>query len=637
MDFVIKSVFVNGDSNLRGADYIVRKTFAEQITKEELHRLYWEEGKTTEEIGRLYNVGQTPVLALMRELGITRRQGGKEKIPEFLTAEELSRLYIDEGKSIGEIARLYRRNGKHVRILMKRYGIQLRPAGKQQLEDKISVEEISHLYWKEEKTLKELALHLKVGTNAVLNFMERNNIPRRTKREKFETLITKEELQRLYYDEKKTITEIGMVYNVSTNAVSKLMEKWGVEKRELTSVDRLRNIYKDSPIVMLEERVTKEELHNLYWKEGKNLEEIGGIYGVHQQTVSKLMDRWGIPKRKTSESHAPLRKKVSKEILEDLYVKQRKSANEISKIVGASNRGIDCLLDYYGIPKRSHQESCQIFYSENTNFNVDFFKRKSREFFYILGLLLTDGAIQENDRVSIGLTDLDVIEWIARTIELKTVIHKSVRKSNIVAGRELKKPSKPVYRIAFLNKEVAQILRGYGLEPNKTHTLKFPIIPDEFMPDFLRGVLDGDGTISVYEYKNKNSYGYKYAISYASASFDFIKAVKESIENLIGGERKIIQMANGVYVYSVSAQWDVYQFATLLYENEAFGMSRKKEKVLSLLETPPQKAVRFVIPKEEFKNLYIIQEKSIDEIASIYGLNRKSVYQLLYTYGYKKR
>ncbi|MDA1570066.1 hypothetical protein PDK93_29050, partial [Bacillus cereus] len=136
---------------------------------------------------------------------------------------------------------------------------------------------------------------------------------------------------------------------------------------------------------------------------------------------------------------------------------------------------------------------------------------------------------------------------------------------------------------------------------------------------------------------NKNSYGYKYAISYASASFDFIKAVKESIENLIGGERKIIQMANGVYVYSVSAQWDVYQFATLLYENEAFGMSRKKEKVLSLLETPPQKAVRFVIPKEEFKNLYIIQEKSIDEIASIYGLNRKSVYQLLYTYGYKKR
>ena len=81
------------------------------------------------------------------------------------------------------------------------------------------------------KTLKELALHLKVGTNAVLNFMERNNIPRRTKREKFETLITKEELQRLYYDEKKTITEIGMVYNVSTNAVSKLMEKWGWKKR----------------------------------------------------------------------------------------------------------------------------------------------------------------------------------------------------------------------------------------------------------------------------------------------------------------------------------------------------------------------------------------------------------------------
>ena len=38
-----------------------------------------------------------------------------------------------------------------------------------------------------------------------------------------------------------------------------------------------------------------------------------------------------------------------------------------------------------------------------------------------------------------------------------------------------------------MNKEVAQILRGYGLEPNKTHTLKFPIIPDEFMPDFLRG------------------------------------------------------------------------------------------------------------------------------------------------------
>ena len=614
-----------------------KKSFKERITQEELYSLYWEEGRTAKDIGELYNVGQTPVLKFMNELGIARRESGREKVIEFLSKAELTTLYIYEGKSTKNIAELYDVHESHVRILMKRYKIGARASGKQPLESNISSEEMSRLYWEENKTLKEIALHLNVGTDTVLNFMKRNNIPRRTRREKFETLITKKELKQLYCEDEKTTIEIGTIYNVSTNSVLNLLKKWGIKTRKLTKVDKLKNIYKDKPIILLEDKVTRKELYNLYWEERKTLKDIGKIYSVHWGTVTKLMDNWGIPKRKTSESHAPLRDRISKEDLEYLYIKQKKSANEISKLIGASNKGIDNLLNYYEISKRSQQESCQMYYDENTNFNVDFFKKDSSKFFYILGLLLTDGMIQDNERVSIGLTDLEVIKWIAGTIELKTNIHRSVRKSNVVAGRELKQPPKPIYRISFLNKEVSPILKGYGLKPNKTHTLEFPNMPNEFIPDFLRGVLDGDGSISVSKYKNKNSIGYKYAISYASASINFITMIKVAIENLIGGERKIMQMTNGVYIYSINAQWDVYQFAKLLYNGDAFGMSRKKERLLPLLESPPKKPLRFIITKEVFEDLYTVQKKSIAEIANMYELETKNVYHLLYTYGYKQR
>jgi len=65
-----------------------------------------------------------------------------------------------------------------------------------------------------------------------------------------------------------------------------------------------------------------------------------------------------------------------------------------------------------------------------------------------------------------------------------------------------------------------------GITPAKSHTINQIIIPEEFFRDFLRGHLDGDGSITVYmdkynTYKNQNIF----IKDYSYGSFQQVKNI----------------------------------------------------------------------------------------------------------------
>ncbi|MBM2834157.1 MAG: endonuclease [Candidatus Brocadiaceae bacterium] len=62
-----------------------------------------------------------------------------------------------------------------------------------------------------------------------------------------------------------------------------------------------------------------------------------------------------------------------------------------------------------------------------------------------------------------------------------------------------------------------------GLTPNKSLSMKFPEIPDEYMRHFIRGCWDGDGTVYI-ERRNGNL-----KTSFISGSIEFIKVLKEHL------------------------------------------------------------------------------------------------------------
>lgn len=68
------------------------------------------------------------------------------------------------------------------------------------------------------------------------------------------------------------------------------------------------------------------------------------------------------------------------------------------------------------------------------------------------------------------------------------------------------------WEITICSSALADWLINIGCTPKKSLTMIFPQVPDKYLPDFLRGVVDGDGWISMHLDKKKNTFSYKLGI-----------------------------------------------------------------------------------------------------------------------------
>jgi len=125
----------------------------------------------------------------------------------------------------------------------------------------------------------------------------------------------------------------------------------------------------------------------------------------------------------------------------------------------------------------------------------------SAEIAYVVGLITTDGSLSKDKRhIDYTSSDLQLLRTFKTCLSLnnKICIKYSSRKYN-----------KKSYHIQFGNVEFYNWLLKIGLMPDKTHRLKEVDVPKLYFKDFLRGFLDGDGSIFRYtdkymSYKNKH-------------------------------------------------------------------------------------------------------------------------------------
>ena len=95
------------------------------------------------------------------------------------------------------------------------------------------------------------------------------------------------------------------------------------------------------------------------------------------------------------------------------------------------------------------------------------------------------------------------------------------------------------YRVQWCARRLYDWLVGIGLTPAKSLTLRPLEVPDEFFADFLRGCIDGDGSVLVYtdryNTQKKDSYVYeRLYVSLVSASRPFVEWIQAVIRRLIG-------------------------------------------------------------------------------------------------------
>ena len=114
--------------------------------------------------------------------------------------------------------------------------------------------------------------------------------------------------------------------------------------------------------------------------------------------------------------------------------------------------------------------------------------------FYLLGAFITDGCVYKNNgntyACQLSSCDKDWLETIKKILGKNLNIHQF--KENY-------------WGIRITRNEIAQWFIKHGCIPQKTYSITLPQIPEKFFSDFLRGCIDGDGSIGTYVSKKQTT------------------------------------------------------------------------------------------------------------------------------------
>ncbi len=152
---------------------------------------------------------------------------------------------------------------------------------------------------------------------------------------------------------------------------------------------------------------------------------------------------------------------------------------------------------------------------------------KDKDLWYLVGLITTDGNLSSDGRhTSITSKEYDYLEKLKLALGLENRIGKKLNGKHMIS-----------YQIQIANKGFYEFLLSIGLTPKKSLTLGDLKIPDPCFPDFMRGVIDGDGCIRSWIHpSNKKE---QWSLRVYSAAPKFTSWLRESIKRNLLVEGKV--------------------------------------------------------------------------------------------------
>lgn len=192
---------------------------------------------------------------------------------------------------------------------------------------------------------------------------------------------------------------------------------------------------------------------------------------------------------------------------------------------------------------------------------------------YILGFIAADGSVYGNI-LSIELKNGDsehkLLEQISEELgsnkPIEDTFHYNKRYNLHTQGS----------RVTFYSDRLVTDLNSYGITPNKTKTLhvNLTLIPNKYLRDFWRGVMDGDGSLYLTNgiHKSLCLVGSKQIIT---SFHDLIKAKYNISCKILNRKDK------NMHQITYQKEVNVIQIASYLYENSSLYLERKYQRALS--------------------------------------------------------
>lgn len=184
---------------------------------------------------------------------------------------------------------------------------------------------------------------------------------------------------------------------------------------------------------------------------------------------------------------------------------------------------------------------------------------------YVIGVIATDGNLSSSGRhINVTSKDREMIYTIKKILRLKNKVSKKAR-----GGAKRKQ----YFFLQFGDVCFYDFLTSVGLTPAKSKTIKKLAIPRKYFPDFLRGCIDGDGSIG--SFKHPESMLLQVRIRLVSASPEFLSWILQTLQKQFGIAGGWIYQAKGVSTLSFGKN-DAIKILRLIYYRESLPLLSRK-------------------------------------------------------------
>lgn len=240
---------------------------------------------------------------------------------------------------------------------------------------------------------------------------------------------------------------------------------------------------------------------------------------------------------------------------------------------------------------------------ETRKYNIDdnFFNEiNSESKAYILGLLYADGCVYNNigsvwAKLDLMYDDRDLLYKISKEMKNECPIRRHTYKRNEYFSNQDKNYefTHDMCRYSMRSNQIVSDLIKLGCPPAKTFKIIFPssqIVSCDYMRHFLRGYLDGDGSLTGSPRKSNSKYRDTYLHFFLTftGTLNFVSGVKEYLNNnvvkFIGDIRSRWDNGYDNFTLSIDGNNILEKILDWLYDDSTIFLQRKYEKYLLLKE-----------------------------------------------------
>jgi Helix-turn-helix domain of resolvase/LAGLIDADG-like domain len=315
------------------------------------------------------------------------------------------------------------------------------------------------------------------------------------------------------------------------------------------------------------EIVEKEIAHRYIG--GESTIVLAKIYEVSVGGIRGILARQGIncrlPGERPIRSDAGIHQMDTEQLIQ--MVEQGMSIREIARAMNVSPSIVSNTCKYLNIPLKDRMEQSLAKRCRTIPENL-FVPRLDSNASWLLGILMTDGNVSDQGRITLSTSDEDGAQKAKEIIGFGEIRRQVPRGNTSVL----------MHCYEAHSRHLATRLENFGIMPRKTKVMGFPNPSNLVLPDFVRGLWDGDGSWHIDRRDGS------LIASFGCASEPFIHALRSVTADITGSMANIRKHGQKEFWYLSYQGRSARNLARwLYYDVSVYCLHRKHTLVTSFL------------------------------------------------------